>query len=672
MSMKKWQVAEYDKELAKHLAEECEADPIVALIASARGYTDEMALEQFLSDEAYFTDPWEMADISVAADILNKAVAEGKKIAVFGDYDCDGVTATALMYNYLKSREADCVYYIPSRFDEGYGMNKTAVTALAKQGVNLIITVDNGIVCNEEIDLAHEYGMQVIVTDHHLPSDILPDADAVVDPHRNDCPSEFKMICGAQVAFRLICVCEDKEPEELLPFFADLLALAVVADIMPLTLENRSIVKYGIEKMRTSPLKGISALINVAGLSQSEIDAGGIAFGLCPRINAAGRMGSADRAVDLLCTDNVMTALSLANEIDSENQRRQQEEKSILKEAIEIIESNGYKHNRVIVVSGENWHHGIVGIVASKIVERYGRPSILVSSDGELAVGSGRSIEGFSLYNAIDYCRDLLVKFGGHDQAAGVTLKADRMEEFRRKMNDYASHFDFVPPVIKLDCKLNPAALSLDLVESLKVLEPYGAGNKPPVFGVYGATLTRITPIGGGKHLRLLFTKGQNSFQGLLFGVSSEIFCFSEGDLLDIAATVEENNYKGNISLTVMVRGIRMSGTDDDRLFSEMSALDEWLAGYEAETEIITPTREEVGQVYKFINEQAVLRDRVIYVFLNKLGYGKTYIAIKVLEELGLVVSDKNYLRTSKNTEKTNLINSPTFKILTERSGKND
>lgn len=671
MGMKKWQIAEHDKQLAKHLADECGTDPIVALIASARGYSDEMSLEQFISDEPYFTDPWEMTDISLAAEILNNAVNEGKKIAIFGDYDCDGVTATALMYSYLKSRNADCVYYIPDRFTEGYGMNCDAVKKLAADGVNLIITVDNGIVCSEEIDLAHSLNMKVIVTDHHLPSDILPDADAVVDPHRTDCPCDFKTVCGAQVAFRLICVCEDKEPEELIPVFADLLSLAVIADIMPLTLENRSIVKCGIDKMKTSPIKGISALMSVAGIEQSSIDASKIAFTLCPRINAAGRMGDAKRAVELLCTDNMMQALALANEIDEENTRRQQEEKQIIKEAIEIIENNNLKYHRVIVVAGEGWHHGVVGIVASKIVERYGKPAILVSSDGEVAVGSGRSIEGFSLYDAIDYCRDLLVKFGGHEQAAGVTVKTENIEDFRTKINEYASHFDYVAPILKLDCKLNPAALSLDLTESLKVLEPYGTGNKVPVFGLYGVTLQRITPIGSGKHLRLLFTKDSTSFQCLLFGVSPDAFCFSEGDLLDLAVTVDENTFKGNTTVSVMVKALRMSGTNDDILFTQISAVDDFFAGIQGETEIITPTREEIGKIYKYIIGKPVLKERVVYLFLNEIGYGKTNIAIKVLEELGLVVLNKSGLLTGvKSREKTDLLNSDIFRVLNERSGK--
>ena len=672
MGLKKWRVAECDKTLAKQLAEECEmeVDPIVALIASARGYDDPMELEQFLSDEPYFTDPWETADISEAAEIVKEAIASGEKIAVFGDYDCDGVTATALLYSYLKTLNADCLYYIPDRFDEGYGMNFDAIKKLKDSGVSLIITVDNGISGIEEIKFANSLGMRVVVTDHHLPGEILPEAVAVVDPHRADCPSTFKSICGAQVAFRLICVMENKEPEELLPYFADILALAVVGDIMPLTLENRSIVKCGVDKLKTAPLTGLSALLSVAGISQDSVDAGRIAFGLVPRINAAGRMGKASRAVELLITDNMMNALSIANEIDGENSARQACEKKILEEAIKTIEENGYMHDRVIVVSGEGWHHGVVGIVASRITEKYGAPSILISSDGELASGSGRSFEGFSLFNAISDSKDLMVKFGGHEQAAGLTLKTEDIPEFRRRINEYAGHFDYIAPVLELDCKLDPSALTLDLAFALKDLEPFGHGNKTPIFGIYGAKLQRVTPIANGKHLRLIFSRGQNSFQALLFGVTPDSFCFCEGDLLDLAVTVDSNYYKGEYSVSVQVKALRMNGTDDDILFKELSAYNDYCAGGDADISLLLPTREQVGTIYKAICEKAILPDRVKYLFMNSIGYGKTCMAIKTLEELGLIAKNQKGLYYGvNNAPKTSLLNSATFKTLTERSG---
>lgn len=668
MGMKKWRVADFDKIFAKELAEECDVDPITALIASARGYTDPAALEEFLSDEPYFEDPHALADIEKAAEIINNEIEKGGRIAVFGDYDCDGVTATAIMYSYLSGRGANCVYYIPDRFDEGYGMNLDAVKKLKEENVSLLITVDNGIASHNEIKAAKELGMSVVVTDHHLPSDVLPEADAVVDPHRADCPSEFKEICGAEVAFKLICVMEDKEPEELLPYFADLLSVAVTADVMPLTFENRVIVKYGVEKLKTAPATGLSAILNVAGISADSVNAGKIAFGISPRINAAGRMGSAERAVQLLLCDNMLKALGIAGEIDDANAERQRIEKEIFAEAVDIIERKGYKYNRVIVVEGENWHNGVVGIVASRITERYGCPSIVISKNGEAASGSGRSIEGFSLYNAIKYASDTLLKFGGHELAAGVSLKSDNIEPFRQKINEYAAGKEYVPPVLKLDCRLNPSALSLDLAESVKELEPFGHGNPTPLFGVYGVTLTRITPIGGGKHLRLLFTKGDNSFQALLFGMTKERFCFSEGDILDTAVTVDTNLYNGELNLSVQVKALRMSGTDDERLFREIDSLNNYMSGREFDVNLILPSRAETGVIYKYISSTPATEERIKYVHLSTVGYAKTVISLMTLTELGLIIKDSSGAYRSAGVHtKTELTNSSVYRELLER-----
>ena len=670
MGFKKWVVNPVDRNLAKSLAEECDVEPIVALIASARGYTDPTDLEQFLSDEPFFSDAYELADIMHAADLLNLAVEKGEKIAVYGDYDCDGVTATALLYAYLKQRGADCVYYIPDRFDEGYGMNRQAVEKLHAMGVKLIVTVDNGIASANEIDLANSLGMTVIVTDHHLPGEVLPNAAAVVDPHRKDCPSQFKNICGAEVAFKLICVTEGKEPEELLPQYADILAVAVVADVMPVIYENRIIVKYGVKKLKKSPLIGFSALLNVAGIAIDSITATRMAFGICPRINAAGRMGKADRAVELLCCNNMLEALKIADEIDQDNTERQQTEKQVFDQAVLKIRQSNYNYDRVIVVEGENWHHGVVGIVASRICELYGVPAIVISSDGEFSHGSGRSFEGFSLYDAIYACKEVLTKFGGHSGAAGVSLKTCDIAEFRRLINNYAQTKEITPPVLKLDCRLKPSALTLDLSDSLKQLEPFGFGNPAPLFGLFGVTLDRITPIANNKHLKLLFTKGENTFQALLFGRGDGDFCFSVGDTVDLAVTVETNVYNGNSSVSVQIKGIRMSDTDDEKLFLDIACFNNFMSGEKYNPKEITPTREEVGSVYKLISQKAILCDRVNYLFLNSLGYAKTNIALITLEELGLINKSGNKYYADANAKKTSLVNSKTYAFLVKECEK--
>lgn len=666
MGFKKWLVSNYDKALAKELAEECDVDPLVALIASARGYTDPMDLEQFLDDEPVFSNLYEMADIILAAEIVNAAIEDNVKIAIYGDYDCDGVTATALLYNYLTTRNANCIYYIPDRFDEGYGMNKQAIKTLAEDGVKLILTVDNGISAIDEVDYAKELGLDVVITDHHLPRETLPNADAIVDPHRVDCPSEFKDICGAEVAFRLICVMENKEPEELLPYFADILSVAVMADIMPLTGENRSIVKCGIEKLKTSPMTGLSALMSVAGLEQKSINASKIAYGICPRINAAGRMGNAARAVELLTCDNMMKALGIANEIDDENSRRQQIEKDIITQAISIVEEKGYNNNRVIVCEGENWHSGVVGIVAAKLAEKYGKPNILLSIDDEgNAHGSGRSIEGFPLFDAISSCSEYLDKFGGHSQAAGVSLQKENIEGFRRSINEFADDLGYISPVLHIDCRLNASALTVDLATAIKVLEPYGPKNPVPVFGLWGVKLERISPIGGGKHLRLLFSSNINSFTALLFGVTEEDFCFNVGDILDLAVSVEENLYKGELGLSIQIKAIRKNGTNDDELFNSIELWENYLSEKPCDFTSICPNRAEVGEVYKYLLKAPAKEEKIKYEFINSLNVGKTLASVKILEELGLATkNEKGMLSGLKTNEKTDLGLSQTYRSL--------
>lgn len=670
MGFKKWVVKDINRTLAKQLATECEVEPILALIATSRGYCDPADLEQFLSDEPCFSDVYALADIMHAADIVNMTIEAGDKITIYGDYDCDGVTATAMLYTYLKSRNANVDFYIPDRFDEGYGMNCNAVRQIHNNGTKLIITVDNGIACLDEIDLANELGMTVVVTDHHLPGDKLPDAAAVVDPYRKDCPSEFKSVCGAQVAFMLICATEGKEPEELLPYFADILSVAVIADVMPLIYENRSIIKYGINKIKTSALTGFSALLNVSGVKISDVTSEKVTFSICPRINAAGRMGSADLAVELLCENNMLNALKIANQIDEMNATRQQTEKQIFKEAIELIEKHGYNNDRVIVVCGDNWHHGVVGIVASRICERYGAPCIVLSRDGKTAHGSGRSYDGFSLFEAVNSTKDLLLKFGGHALACGLSIECGKIDKFRECINDYAYKFNYVPPVLTLDCKLNPSALTVDLTESLKQLQPYGFQNQMPVFGVFGVTLQRITPLSNNKHLKLLFTKDKTSFQAIMFSVGTDTFCFDVGDVLDLAVTADTNYYNGNVTVSIQIKGIRISGVDQDKLFNDINNYKLFRKNLPFKTNDITPTRAEIGEVYRYIGSNGELAEKIKYKFITTLNYGKTCIALDILENLGLITFKNGKYYKVPNAHKTDLSNSEIYQKLLKEGEK--
>ena len=664
MSFKKWEIGTVDKAAANMLAEECGADPFCALIAVSRGITDPSEFELMLSDEPLLCEPRELADISVAAEFLNNAAAAGKRIAVFGDYDCDGVTATAIMTDYLESIGADVISYIPDRADEGYGMSVEAVKALYERGVQVIVTVDNGISCAKEISYAKELGIEVVVTDHHLPPEVLPDAVAVVDPHRRDCRSSFKDVCGAQVAFKLVCVMADKEPEQLLHRYGDLLAVAIIGDVMPLVNENRSIVKYGIGLMKNKPRTGISAVINNAGIDRNALCASKISFGIVPRINTAGRMSSAYKALELLRSDDMITALKIAGELEDLNALRQKTEKDILAQAVVQIEQNGYAHNRVIVVCGDNWHVGVIGIVASRLCEKYAKPAIVLSKIGTVAHGSGRSYEGFGLYEAIAACGNLLIKYGGHSLAAGVTLNASAIPEFRKSINGFALKTQYRPPVIKLDFKLNPAAMSVDLVYAINRLEPFGLGNPVPQFGIFGVTLERITELSGGKHLKLMFRKGDNSFQALLFSVSADKFCFKTGDVCDIAVCLELNVYRGENMLSVQIKAMRLSGEYGDAFFREIAAFDDFISGFGADSHILLPSREQIAEVYRQTVASAVSEKRMEYTCLGKAGYAKTHIALRILKELGLIVFSGGNYYAAPDRAKTDLMNSATYKAL--------
>lgn len=667
MSVKKWNIGTPDKEFAKKAAEICEIDPFAALIAGTRNISDLSELEIFLSDEPVFSDPNLLSDIKKAAEIIKKAVSEGKKIAVFGDYDCDGVASTALMYEYLKSKNADVITYIPDRISEGYGMNKQAVDILKNKGVELIITVDNGISAFEEIAYAISLGIKTVVTDHHIPPEVLPEAEAVVDPHRADDVSDFKDICGAMVAFKLICVIEEKEPEQLLDKYSDLVAMATVGDVMPLVNENRCIVKSGLKYIRNNKRAGVNALISVAGLNRNDIDSSRLSFGLIPRINAAGRMGDAGRALELLlCTDN-MRALSLANEIDSENAKRQAMEKEISKSACEIIERNGYNHNRVIIVCGKNWHSGVLGIVAARITEKYGRPSIVMTDEDGVCHGSGRSFKGFNLYDALFSCKNLLLKFGGHELAAGMSIEKENIEEFRKEINIFALNNGNSVPELNIDFKINPAALNLDMAYSVKALEPFGNSNPIPVFAVFDCEIARIMPLSSGKHTKLLLNKENTSFQALAFGVKTDEFCFGVGEKIDVAISVGINEFKGEQNLSVQIKGIRPSGFREEEYFNSLFSLDDYISGLNKSSAEITPTREEVGIIYKKIVGKKIRNESIKYILTEEVSYAKAVMSVSVLEELNLAGRDGEAIFGIPTKEKTSLNNSKIYnKLLRE------
>ncbi len=634
MAYKKWLIGNVDKAAACALSEECDIDQFAALIALSRGYNDATAIDELFAEEIMLSAYYELPDIEKAAQIINSAIADNKKICIFGDYDCDGVTATALLYSYLTERGASVTYHIPDRFCEGYGMNDAAVKKAAEDGVELIITVDNGISCAKEIEYAKSLGISCIVTDHHLPNEVLPAADAVVDPHLKNSNCLFRDICGVFVAFKLVCALEGAEPEQLAYKYADLVAIGTVADVMPLKYENRDIVKLGVQAINNTSRSGIIALINAASLNKGSITANNITFGISPRINAAGRMDSADLAFKLLIEKDFLKASEYAEQLNRLNLQRQKTEQSISKEAAQTIENSGIKNDRIIVVSGRNWHKGVIGIAASRIVEKYGKPAIVLSIDDNGVVsGSGRSLEGFSLYDAVAACEECLVRFGGHALAAGVGLTEQNIPVFRKMINEYAKTKPMPVPILKLDCKLNPAALSLDIVDSLKFLEPFGCGNPSPLFALCGLTLERITPLSSGKHSKLLLVKGQTRLEAMAFSVMPEAVPFSIGDTVDLAVTVDSNEYMGKRSLSVVIKNWRRSDINEDELFREIPLYEAFCR--EENGSYPKVDREDVAAVYRAAHN--VTAESLHQALIPSIGYFKTKIGLDVLFELGLI-----------------------------------
>lgn len=646
MIRKKWVVSECNKDLAAQVAEDFSIDPLTAYMLVSRGITDDLEIEEFLDPNSpLMVDPFSFADMDKAVERIESAIDGYEKIAVFGDYDADGITATALLYSYLVSRGANVVLYIPDRLTEGYGLSCDAVSELSGQGVKLIVTVDNGVSAIEEAILAKTLGVDLIVTDHHKVGDELPQAVAVVNPHREDCPSEFKELSGVGVAFKLVSALEGGDEDSMLDEYSDLVAIGTVADVVLLRGENRSLVRNGLQAINTSPRLGLKALLEKAGNNGKKLGAASAAFTICPRINATGRMGSAYKAIDLLLCEEEDRAQELAEEIQHMNTERQRAETEIFDGVVKKFSENpSLIHDNIIVVDSEGWHQGVIGIVASRIVERYGKPAIVISRMGSEARGSCRSIEGFSIFEAISSVSDCLTHFGGHTLAAGIGLQSDRIEEFRTRINEYTADIDMPFPVQKIDCRLNLASVSLDILNALDILEPFGAGNPQPCFGFYGVKIEDYSSIGDGRHIRLVISKGGIKTNAVWFGMQEKMFAFQRGDIVDIAANLDRNIYNGETRVSISIKNMRPSNTDEtkvlngQRLFERIASTSPLT--FEQALEAI-PERELQVEVFKLIKNTKPVDGSYEQMCL-RIGddgskYCKVAVAVTVMEQMGIV-----------------------------------
>lgn len=666
MSLKKWIVAQADKDKASEISEKLNIDPFIAFLLVSRGIDNELAASNFLSSSCEITSPFSLVDMDKAVLRINSALENGEKICIYGDYDCDGVTSTALLYSFFESIGADVIYYIPNRLTDGYGMNKTAIDSIKEQGTDLIITVDNGISSFDEAEYISSLGMELIVTDHHQIGDKLPSAVAVINPHREDNDIPFRDFAGVGVAFKLACAIYGGDPGDLLEQYADLVAIGTIGDVVPLKSENRSITKYGINLINQDSRIGLSALRQCAGNSDEDLTAVDIAFQICPRINAAGRMDDPNRAVELLISDDYEEAAFKAQQLNTENVHRHEVENNIIDSIRKTTENDlSLVQDRVIVIEGEGYHHGVIGIVASHIVTTYGKPAIIIAVDenGD-CTGSARSIDGFNIFEAISSCGDILTHFGGHPLAAGLGIKKENIAQFRKKINEFAREKYPVMPVesLRLDCKLSPFYINLDLVDSLNALEPYGAENPQAVFGLFNVNLVSVTPISDGKHVRFEVEKKGKIFKIVQFKTTLDDVPYKKGDKLDFAVKISKNLFKGKYYLSIKSVGVRRNGIDDDRYFKEKADLELFKLGNKNETELY-PNRDDFKLLYRFLRQNKGWQysiENLYFALEQKLTYGQLCYAIDALNEACLIsVNDKitlNEVDGKADLENTNVI----------------
>jgi len=679
MERKKWKLAQLNKDLAAGIAEKYSVDPFVALILAERGISAPEEIADFLGREQQEVDPFLLPDMQKAVDRINDAIFGFERICIYGDYDADGITSTAVLYSYLEMQGANVTYLLPDRTEDGYGLSRGVVDKIKALGTDLIITVDNGISAIEEAEYIKEQGMELIVTDHHLVGDELPDCVAVVDPHRDDAECPFRDYCGVGVAFKLCCAIEG-DSAAVTEDFIDLVALGTIADIVPLKGENRRIVKLGLASMNAFRRPGIDALARVAGLEDKEILSTNVSFGLAPRINAAGRMEHAEKALELLLCEEPEIAAEMANELNEANTKRHEAEDFILGQTKELfIEHPEYTHTPVIVTYGHGWHEGVLGIVASKLTDMYQRPSVVLSirEDGT-ARGSARSVEGFSIFDALSACSDYLEVFGGHSQAAGLTLRTDSIPDFITAMCSYADKLPEFYPVLNIDCKLNTESIDIALIDSLRYLEPFGCENTSPVFGIYDLVVDGVSELGDRKqHLRIYAHKDGRQSQITLmdFNAKPGEFPYRQGDRFDAVVSLSKNVWNGQERVSIVLKGSRPAGADDDLMVRCVKLYDKVTLRAELsseEAEFAMPDRPLFARLYTFLKKNTGFTLASLEYIADKIHENgdnlcRTRVALLAMSELGIVtVNGDGSIVLPEAEAKVDLDSAPTMEYLKE------
>jgi len=650
--------------------------PLTAMVLSARGIMNPKQAQAYLGCDAPLHDPFLMKDMDLAAGRVGLAMARGEKIAIFGDYDVDGITATCLLTSFLRRHGADVVSYIPGRLEEGYGLNPIAIHQLHEEGVNLIVTVDCGITAVEEARLCRELGMDLVITDHHECKEILPEAVAVVDPHRPDGGYPHKNLSGVGVAFKLAAALSGDQ-EEVLAEYADMVCLGTVADVMLLQGENRVFVDRGLQSLRRTARPGVAALMQEAGCTPENITASSIGFMLAPRINAAGRMGKIDLAVDLFLTDDPVRGTQLAKALCDLNRQRQAVESEIYDQAISMLPQG--RTPEAIVLAEETWHQGVVGIVASRIAEEYCCPTFLICLDGDHGKASSRSFGGFNLFSTLRELSELLESYGGHELAAGFTISRSQIPAFRSRICQIASTYysdDTPRTVLDIDCSIQPELLTLSGIDSLSVLEPCGNGCPKPVLMMKNLTVDRINPVGGGRHMRLRLRSGRYLLNAIYFSATAESASIRLGDVVDVAFNPQVNEFRGERNVQMNVIDIRPSCTAEAS--PEMS-------GYHALhrqqltaelADMLLPDRATLALVWRYLSagggtvteSPMCLCRKIVRWSGAPLSLGKMLTCLDIFSDVGLLETHRLHknltIRLTPGDEKADLNRSRTMQIL--------
>ena len=560
---KKWQIYETDKEKVEEVKRKYQINELLATILVNRNIINEEDIRLFLNPTREdFYDPFLIKDMDIAVDRILQAIDKKEKVTIYGDYDVDGITSITVLKSFLKDIGIEANFYIPNRLEEGYGLNKNAIDKIKQNGCDLMITVDCGISAIEEIKYANSLGIETIVTDHHEAGNELPEAIAVIDNKRKDSTYPFRELAGVGVVFKLTQALGIKLglKEETYLKYLDIVCVGTISDIVPLVDENRVIAKLGLMLVKQTKNIGLKSIINSSGYT--KIDSNTISFGVAPRINACGRMGKAEEALELFLSKDIYEVNDLTKKLNEHNRKRQETEKSIFENALQKIEKEHLEKNKAIIVGGENWHHGVIGIVSSKITEMYFKPSILLSFEEDgIGKGSGRSIPGFDLHDALMKCLDTIEKFGGHSMAVGITIKKDKLEEFKKEFEEIAteSHIEEIVPIINIDAKIALGDINKEMAESLKQLEPFGEANKMPIFAFKKLKIDSIRALSEGKHLKLTLKEDNYIINAIGFNIGNLSEEYRIGDKVDIAGVLEINTFNGVDNLQINIKDIMKS-----------------------------------------------------------------------------------------------------------------